>query len=385
MNQGMIFTWGVELVVFWLLFLGLYASAAFDLRLGFAGLIASGLTLVAHVALSAWDPRDLANSAKGGEAQAEPDDFGVPLYYSDISNAFLALQVGLLLDASLAPADVVWFSMAQATMTYAVLLAMLIPALGLAFASAQGRTFLFLQRHALMGVWWPALIRVMACGAARDWGWALPVVLTLLLALHVARRDMLEAILGMLAVLAAGLVVTLSDQGGGGAQGGAWTPRLGLAVGAFILTGGAQVGWTVLAVMDWLKNNRAASGRRKRGGGGGDVNGGANDGTNSNAVQDDGGSNDNNMNDNNQHQDDNDDGDSADHHHAPSAPPQASVEAAAAAALASRGMAEEARDEFALVFHNMLTSPGYDSAARHRKRPGAGDGPVYMSLSDKVR
>ena len=67
----MIFTWGVELLVFWLLFLALYASGSYDRCLSLTGVVSSGLALVAHVAISAWDPRDLSGAEEGGEAKAE--------------------------------------------------------------------------------------------------------------------------------------------------------------------------------------------------------------------------------------------------------------------------------------------------------------------------
>ena len=369
----MIFTWGVELLVFWLLFLALYASGSYDRCLSLTGVVSSGLALVAHVAISAWDPRDLSGAEEGG---ADSDGgAGVPLYYSDVSNAFLSLHLGLLLDASLVPAGAAWSTTVHATVAYAVLAVMIIPALGLAFASAQGRTYLFLQRHALLGVWWPSLARIVACRAP-DWGWALPVVLSVLFALHVARRDALAAGVGLVVVLGAGFIGLFAQGGAGDVV--PWTPKFGLAVGVFILTGGAQVGWTVLAAMDWMRARRAAAGGAAGAGDGvgGGSGGGGDDDAAGGAVEAGGAGDDR----------------GGEEDHTPSAPPQSSVEEAAARMRegVSGGVGEEARDEFTLMFHNLLT-PSYpsDASARHRRlqRPaqGSSGGVMYTSLSDKVR
>jgi len=343
MNNGMIFTWGVELLVFWLLFLGLYVSSSFDRALSLTGLVSSGLVLVAHVALAAWDPRDLL----GGKA--EDPDAGVPLYRADVSNAFLSLHLGLVMDALLAPASVAWPTAVNAALTYTVLVALAIPALGLAFASAQGRTYLFLQRHALMGVWWPPLARLAACNAP-GWGWVLPVIVLLLFGLHLARRDMLASAAGTAAVLVAGLVLLFAQ----GAEVVPWTSKFILVFGALLLTGGAQIAWTVLVVRDWQKNkkNNQEGGEDRSGDNDGGAGGGA----------------------------------EPDEDHAPTAPPQDQVEAAAAALPATGAYGHEAgSDEFTLMFHNiMMPSYSSEAAARHRRPPRAG-GAGYISLDDKIR
>ena len=344
MNNGMIFTWGVELLVFWLLFLGLYVSSSFDRALSLTGLVSSGLVLAAHVALAAWDPRDLL----GGDA-ADPDA-GVPLYRADISNAFLSLHLGLLVDALLAPASVAWATTVNAALTYTVLVALAVPALGLAFASAQGRTYLFLQRHALMGIWWPALARLVACNAPA-WGWVLPVIVLLLFVLHLGRRDMLASAAGTGVVLVAGLVLLFAQ----GADVVPWTAKFVLVFVTLVLTGGAQIAWTVLTVRDWQRKRKEDD---KAGGKDGEGAGGA------------------------EHNDGADDDNTA------AAPPQDQVDAAAAVSALNTGggMGYEAGpDDFTLMFHNiMMPTYSTEAAARHR-RPPRGSGVGYISLDEKIR